>query len=202
MYVNADTLASLQIIQSESHPNSHMQGPNKSTSGAKESLSVYGLFHYLASTPQGKQKLRQIFLRPSIDLSIINQRLSTIGILLYTENQPMMETIVKSLKRIKDIRALVIHLQKGVSNVPGKASTINGGVWGSLQNFTFHTLKIIEALTELNDGQQIAIATKVVVYDPSLKVISECSLVPDRGSAGTTEQDRSDGHGDHRLCKV
>ena len=78
MFVNADTLNSLQILQHEFHPNSHMQGPTKSSSGAKESLSVYGLFHQLARTPQGKQKLRQIFLRPSIDIDLIVERHKTI----------------------------------------------------------------------------------------------------------------------------
>jgi DNA mismatch repair protein MSH5 len=161
MFVNADTLASLQIIQSENHPNSHMQGPNKSASGAKESLSVYGLFHHLASTPQGRQKLRQIFLRPSMDLSIIEERLYTTSILLRSENQPLLEKIVSSLKKIKDIRAVVIHLQKGISNVPGQGTLISNGVWASLQNFTFHTLKIMEAFSELNDARSLAIAKKV-----------------------------------------
>jgi len=161
MFVNSDTLASLQIIQSENHPNSHMQGPNRSTSGAKESLSVFGLFYHLASTPQGKQKLRQIFLRPSMNISIIGERLTTIGVLLQSENSPLLEKICKSLKKIKDIRSVVVHLQKGVSNVSSKCFTINRGILASILNFTFHTLKVIEAVRELNDGQTLAVATKV-----------------------------------------
>lgn len=161
MFVNSDTLASLQIIQSENHPNSHMQGPNKSTSGAKESLSLYGLFYHLASTPQGKQKLRQVFLRPSLDLSIIEERLSTIDILLRPENAASLDNICSSLKKIKDIRTIVIHLQKGVSDASAKASTINRSVWASMLNFTFHTLKITEAVRELSGGQTLAIVTKV-----------------------------------------
>jgi DNA mismatch repair protein MSH5 len=202
MFVNADTLASLQIIQSESHPNSHMQGPNKSTSGAKESLSVYGLFHYLASTPQGKQKLRQIFLRPSLDLSVIGERLATTSILLRPENQPLLEKIVKSLKMIKDIRAVVIHLQKGVSNVPGNGSAINRGVWGSLQAFTFHTLKIIEALTELSDIHPTAIASKVTAYNPPRKLLLIHFLVPCRDSTDQTKQDRTDGYRNYRFPEI
>lgn len=161
MFVNSDTLASLQIIQSENHPNSHMQGPNKSTSGAKESLSVYGLFYHLASTPQGKQKLRQIFLGPSLDLSIIEERLATISTLLRPENAPALETMYRSLKKIKDIRTVVIHLQKGVSDASGEGSAINRGVWSSIRNFTFHTLKITEAVRELSGGQALAITIKV-----------------------------------------
>jgi len=157
MFVNADTLASLQIIQSENHPNSH----DKSTSGAKESLSVYGLFYHLASTPQGRQNLRQIFLRPSMDLSIIGERLNTINILLRPENIPCVEKIVKSLKKVKDMRTVVIHLKKGVNDVSGKASAARRGVWASLQNFSFFILKIMEAIRELNDAQSLNIMGKV-----------------------------------------
>lgn len=161
MFINPDTLASLQVIQSENHPNSHMQGPNRSNSGAKGSLSIYGLFYHHASTPQGKQKLRQIFLRPSLDLSIIDKRLSTIRTLLQSENAPALEKICSSLKKIKDIRTIVIHLQKGNSAASAKASTINRGIWATIRNFTFHTLKIAEAVRELNGGQSIAIVVKV-----------------------------------------
>jgi DNA mismatch repair protein MSH5 len=161
MFINADTMASLQILQPEFHPNSHMQGPNNASSGAKESLSVFGLFHHLASTPQGKYKLRQIFLRPSLDLETIEERQATIGILIRPDNSPTLEKIIKSLKKIKNIRTVVIHLQKGISGVSGRGSAMRRGVWASLQQFTFHTLKIIEAVTELVDGQDLMIVSKV-----------------------------------------
>ncbi|KAF7860638.1 hypothetical protein EAF04_008157 [Stromatinia cepivora] len=161
MFVNADTLSSLQIIQSESHPNSHMQGPNKSTSGSKESLSVFGLFYHLASTPQGKQMLRKMFLRPSIDMSVIEERLRTIGTFLIPENRPLIQEIQKSLKSIKDIRTVVIHLQKGVSGGSGKAIAVKSGIWGSILSFSFHSLKILEALRGLA-GDKTVIAGKLL----------------------------------------
>lgn len=161
MFVNSDTLASLQIIQSESHPNSHMQGPNKSTSGAKESLSVYGLFSRLARTPQGKQKLRQIFLRPSLDLLVIGERLQTIGVLLLPENIPAVEKLSGSLKAIKDIRSVMVHLQKGISNTTGNGS-ITRGAWANIQNFTFHVLRILEAILEVDGHETLAIATRML----------------------------------------
>lgn len=159
MFVNGDTLASLQIIQSESHPNSHMQGPH--STGAKESLSVYGLFYHLARTPQGKQKLRQVFLQPSTSLSIIEERLDAISVLLLPENAPSLDTLCKSLKMVKDIRTVIIHLQKGVSAIPHMGSAIRSGVWANIQNFTFHTLAILEALRELNHKDKLGIANKV-----------------------------------------
>jgi DNA mismatch repair protein MSH5 len=159
MFVNADTLAALQIIQSESHPNKQNQGP--SNSGAKESLSVFGLFTHLARTPQGKQRLRHIFLRPSIDLSVIVERLKTIGVLLQPDKSSLLYAIVKSLKKIRDIRTVVIHLQKGVCDVPSKSATIKSGVWGSLQNFVFQGLSILQALRELGETHGLAIFSKV-----------------------------------------
>jgi DNA mismatch repair protein MSH5 len=155
MFINADTLASLQIIQSENHPNSH-----KSTSGAKESLSVFGLFFHLAHTPQGKQTLRQIFLRPSMNLTVIEERLDTLSILLRPENSSSLDNIGRSLKHIKDIRSVVIHLQKGINDM-GKGNTVFRGVWANIRNFTFHTLKILEAIRELCDGRSLAISNKV-----------------------------------------
>lgn len=46
MFINADTLSSLQIVSTEAHPNVQQQGPsgNKINSGgSKEGLSLYGL---------------------------------------------------------------------------------------------------------------------------------------------------------------
>lgn len=160
MFVNTDTLTSLQVIQSENHPNSHMQG--LANSGAKESLSVYGLFHNLARTPQGRQRLRQMFLRPSLDLADIEERLNTIMVLLRPENEPCLENLSRSLARIKDIRTVVIHIQKGINDVAGKGSTVRKGVWANIQVFTFHVLKILEAIHGLSDHQNLAITSRML----------------------------------------
>lgn len=179
MFVNADTLTSLQILESEFHPNSHMQGPTKSSSGAKESLSLYGLFHHLASTPQGKLKLRQMFLRPSIDLSIIEERQATVSLLMRPDNSSVLDTLVASLKKIKNIRTVVIHLQKGImSGSIGRGSTMNQGVWGQLQQFTFFTIKICEALRALADGDKLSIVGQV--RHPSLGIFHQ--LMPGPGN--------------------
>lgn len=158
LFINSDTLASLQIMRSETHPNSHMQGPN--SSGAKESLSVYGLFCHLARTPQGNQKLRQIFLRPSTDLVLIRERLHTISIFLRPENSPSLDNLYGYLKHIRDIRSVVIHLQKGISNT-AKTSTIYRGVWASLRNFAHYTLRILEVVRELSDGRSLRIVDQL-----------------------------------------
>ena len=133
-FVNADTLASLQILQWESSPNANTQGPTKASSGSKEGLSVYGLFHHLAKTPQGRYLLRQYFLRPSLDLNVINQRLETASVFLRSENHGPMNSIVKSLGRIKNMRTVMIHLRKGISNGLSKSGGIKSGIWSSLRS--------------------------------------------------------------------
>lgn len=167
MFINADTLNSLQILQSEFHPNTHMQGPTKSNSGVKESLSVYGLFRQLARTPQGKHKLRQVFLRPSLDLDLIQERHSTIAIFLRPDNAESLNIITYSLKRIKNIRTVLIHLMKGVSAPAAKGGAIKQGIWGSLQQFTFHSLKVVDAIRSIEGGDKLAIVGKVLLVTHS-----------------------------------
>jgi DNA mismatch repair protein MSH5 len=178
MFVNADTLASLQIIQSENHPNSHMQGPNKATSGAKEGLSLYGLFYHLACTPQGKQRLRQLFLRPSMDLEVIEERLNTISVMLRPENSPALEQISRCLKKIKDIRTVVIHMQKGISDV-GKGKSVGRGIWANIQNFTFHVLKILEGIHEMNGGSSVAITSRLLTEIHPLRIREIGQMITD-----------------------
>ncbi|KAI9699119.1 MAG: MutS protein msh5 [Candelina mexicana] len=161
MFINADTLSSLQVLQSESHPHSHNQGPTKATSGSKEGLSVYGLFHHLASTPQGKYLLRQYFLRPSLNINIINERLDSISVFLRPDNEAPLMNLVKSLKQVKNIRVVMIQLRKGVSGGSGMGGGIARGVWAGIHQFAYHTLKIRDALKEIIGRERIAIAVKI-----------------------------------------
>lgn len=132
-FINADTLHSLQILGPESHPNSHNQGPTKAASGSKEGLSVYGLFHHLARTPQGRYLLRQYFLRPSLNVDVINQRLDTIHTFLRPENASALDTLVDSLKAVGNMRAIMINLRKGVDGGTGKRGNFSSSVWASIR---------------------------------------------------------------------
>lgn len=131
-FINKDTLASLRIIQSESHPNAFNQGPGKTSSSSKESLSIYGLFYHFARTPQGKGLLRQYFVRPSTDLSIIRERHDFIGVFLRPENEPALNKLIKSLKGIKNLRPVMIHLRKGISTGTARFRGFKGVVWTTL----------------------------------------------------------------------
>ncbi|TID21742.1 mismatch repair protein 5 [Venturia nashicola] len=142
MFVNADTLQSLQIIETESHPNSHNQGPR--SSGSKEGLSVYGLFHHLARTPQGKYLLRQYFLRPSLNLSVINERLRTISMLLRPDNANQLDDISKNMRSVKNMRVMMISLRKGVSAGSQKAG-FSKPIWSALRQVCLQLLMVAGA---------------------------------------------------------
>ncbi|PHH77469.1 hypothetical protein CDD82_3491 [Ophiocordyceps australis] len=141
VFVNTETLGSLQIIQAEFHPNSQTWGMDGSRAGTKESLSVYGLFHHLASTPQGRIRLRQIFLRPTMDMSIIAKRQCVIAMLLRPENAEFVKQTTAIMRKICNIRKIITQLQKGVECSSG-GSSWNKGVWATLRKFSSQALKL------------------------------------------------------------
>ncbi len=126
MLVNTDTLISLQIIQPESHPNAFNQGPG--ASGAKEALSIYGLFHRHARTPQGKVQLRQAFLRPSLDVDHISTRLDFISVFVRPENQSVRDKLSKSLGKIRNMRNTITLLHKGIDGGKNTQNAFKSGV--------------------------------------------------------------------------
>ncbi|KAK8048556.1 dna mismatch repair protein msh5 protein [Apiospora phragmitis] len=161
MFVNADTMMSLQIVQSEFHPNSQMRGPDKSSSGAKENLSVYGLFHYLACTPQGRHKLRQAFMRPSIDIEFIRTRQRTIAFFLRPGNSETVMQLGRDLRKVKNMRATIAYLEKGVDS-PGRTASVRNGVWASLQRFALYALRIRDALSQMMAAETIPVIMRVL----------------------------------------
>ena len=95
---------------------------------------MYGLFHHLARTPQGKFMLRQYFLRPSLDIDLITERQNAASVLLRPDNMQHMDEIIKSLKHIKNMKTVMIHLHKGMSNAISKGGGIKSGIWYSLRS--------------------------------------------------------------------
>lgn len=159
LFVNADTLTSLQILGSENHPNFMNQGSDKSKTGAKEGLSLYGLFHVLTHTAQGKTRLRQMFLRPSTDLELIQERQQTISVLLRPENGADIDNIGKLLRKIKNIKHNLLQLKQGIS-LPGRVS-IERGTWASLQAFCAFTAELREAVQRLHGAEDLSITARV-----------------------------------------
>ncbi|KAL4786062.1 muts domain V-domain-containing protein [Aspergillus varians] len=160
MFVNARTLTSLQIIESESHPSMVNQGPGKRLSSSKEGLSIYGLFQRFACTPQGKQGLRQIFLRPSVHLDVIRERHAFISVYLQADNCNPMNKMVKGLKHIKNLRPVMVNLQKGISTGSGKVSGFKTTVWATLLAFAFYGIDVHDALQETAGGHCLNLYSK------------------------------------------
>jgi len=149
-------------MEAELHPHAHNQGPNATSSGSKEGLSVYGLFHHLARTPQGKQRLRQMFLRPLLDLNGIVERHRTIGTLLRTENDTVRGGLTKSFKSIKNMKPVMMHLRKGVSASTNKTGGIRNGVWSTIRHFAFYAIEIQTCMLALRVDRDLLIKSKVL----------------------------------------
>lgn len=160
MYVSKDTLLSLQILQTELHPNSQAWGPDVSQNSSKESLSVYGLFHHLASTPQGRTQLRQIFLRPLLDVNIISGRQRSITALLQPENAYKLSQLSSTLRKIRNMHTAFAQLRKG-TEFPSAGTSFDKGVWGTIHSFTTHALALRELIGTLNGGSEVILFKQV-----------------------------------------
>jgi DNA mismatch repair protein MSH5 len=132
MWISSNTFTSLQIIQSESHPNMFNQGPGKKSASGKEGLSVYGLFQHFAYTPQGRARLKQTFFRPSVNLDTIRERHDFIGVFSSPDNLAALDKMTKALKHIKNLRPVMVNLRKGISTGSAKITGFKTTVWASL----------------------------------------------------------------------
>lgn len=155
MLINADTMLSLQIFQSEHHPHRHRQGP--AGSGSKEGLSIFGLFVPLARTPQGKRMLRQYFLRPILNQQIIQDRLEAVSIFTRPCNFEFVQNMIKSLKKIKDIRTLLLRLRGGISGGTGKSGGFARSIWIGIRDFSLHALNAFGYLQDVVAVQRLPI---------------------------------------------
>ncbi|KAM0876250.1 hypothetical protein ACQ4PT_036241 [Festuca glaucescens] len=95
-YLKLDAAAheALQIFQVDKHP-SYM-----GIGRAKEGFSVFGMLNKCV-TPMGRRLLRAWFLRPIIDIQVINNRLNTISFFLCCEE--VMSVLRGTLKSVRDI---------------------------------------------------------------------------------------------------
>jgi DNA mismatch repair protein MSH5 len=113
-----------------------------------------------------------------MDLAVIDERLNTISVMLRPDNSPALEQISRCLKKVKDIRTVVIHMQKGISNI-GKGKSVGRGVWANIQNFTFHVLKILEGIHETNGSQSLAITSKLLTEIHPLRIREIGQMITD-----------------------
>ncbi|KAL2137071.1 hypothetical protein VTI74DRAFT_9677 [Chaetomium olivicolor] len=160
MLLSADSLLSLQILQSELHPNPQTRSSNSSEPKAKEAFSVVGLLQALASSAQGKKKLRQMLLRPSTDLGLIQERHRTIEVFLKPENAEIVKNMRRQLRKLKNTKTLLLHVRKGVDRIRGQLS-IRVGDWKALLRFAMVSSQLKQASHALKGTSGIAIFSRV-----------------------------------------
>ncbi|KAL2020184.1 hypothetical protein VTK56DRAFT_8708 [Thermocarpiscus australiensis] len=160
MLLSADTLVSLQILQSELHPNPQTRSSNSSEPKAKESLSVSGLLQALASTAQGKRTIRRMLLRPTTDLGLIQERQTSIAVLLRAENRDAVKNMRKQLRKLKNTKTLLLHVRKGVDRARGQLS-IRVGDWRALLRFAMVSAQLKQAALALSGGSRLTILSKI-----------------------------------------
>ncbi|CAH8337021.1 unnamed protein product [Eruca vesicaria subsp. sativa] len=88
----------LQIFQTDKHP-SHM-----GIGRAKEGFSVFGVMNKCA-TPMGRRLLRSWFMRPILDLEVLDRRLNAIS--FFISSVELMTSLRETLKSVKDISHLL-----------------------------------------------------------------------------------------------
>ncbi|KLU87540.1 DNA mismatch repair protein MutS [Magnaporthiopsis poae ATCC 64411] len=188
MLVNQDTLDALQITRTESHPNRQMSNPSRGDWGAKEGLSVYGLFQKHACTLQGKIRLKQAFLRPSTDIQLLRERHRTVAVLMRPENSETCHLLTKKLKTIRNMKTVMANVQKGVDK-PSSKTPAKKGVWQRLRYFAKSSVEIFELVRNLAMGENMMREMSAEV-DPSelMKIGVMISNTVDFEASGVANQ--------------
>ncbi|CAI5510800.1 unnamed protein product, partial [Closterium sp. Naga37s-1] len=109
--VDAWTLNSLQIFQSDKHPSPMGIGKTK------EGFSVFGLLNKCV-TAGGRSMLRMWFLRPIVDLQVIQDRHQTISFL--SSFPELLTSLHSFLQHVKDIPKLLMKLKSATTIVTRK----------------------------------------------------------------------------------
>jgi DNA mismatch repair protein MSH5 len=151
MFVNRDAIASLQIFESESHPDLQKQGRG---GRGKEGLSLFGIVNS-ARSPLGQRLLKEWFLRPSLSLEVVRERHECVEVLLKGENIHVVGGLAKCLKKVKNIPKIIAALKRG------KGGGHKGGEWSAVLGFVFNVLKIRTMMQEVVGARKMAIYNRV-----------------------------------------
>lgn len=81
--------------------------------------------------------LRQHFLRPSLNLDIINERLDTVGVFSHPECDSTTAGLVKILKSVGNMRVMMISLRKGLDGTTKGKGGLSRSVWSAIRGVVF-----------------------------------------------------------------
>ena len=110
MEVSADTLYSLEIFSTESHPNS-------TSGGYKEGFSLFNIINFTKSGG-GKALLRQWLSKPSCNKAEIDRRLDNVQFFAESSNRSIIEEIWVVLRKTKNIPTIFssLHFSPKISD--------------------------------------------------------------------------------------
>lgn len=110
MFLNNDTMTSLQIFADDSRPSLRQQGQQHDRGNG--GLSLFGIIN-LTRTPQGYGCLKGWFLRPSLDPEVISGRHAAIQVFIRPDNSAAVAGITRSLRQVVDVGKTLVSLKKG-----------------------------------------------------------------------------------------
>lgn len=149
MFVTADTMLALQIFRMDGRSNVQRPVSDRRASGESgKQRAVFDLFRAFTLTPQGHARLREVFLRPSTDLVVIDRRHEAISILLHADNTGTVSSIRAALRKVKGIHAPFRHLRKGVL-LPGSRVSMKQCAWASLGAFCKYSATLARLVQQL-----------------------------------------------------
>lgn len=107
MKIDDNSLRSLQIFTRDVHPNALKENQH-----SKEGFSLFSLMDRTISLP-GRQRLKELMMRPLIDKSLIEERQNLIEcILKLLKEGNVIKEISKDLSHIHDIRKTLLRIKK------------------------------------------------------------------------------------------
>ncbi|BFY99597.1 hypothetical protein BsWGS_02637 [Bradybaena similaris] len=139
--VDMRTYLALNIFSTELHPSGYRFG----TTSSKEGLSLFGILNRCKSSI-GSKMLRQWFLRPLRNASVLRQRYSAVSFFLKPTNVETMSCIQGCLKHIK-------YLPRILSKMSAAQATI--GDWIALSKTLYHAVYIGEICRTLTKDVDI-----------------------------------------------
>ncbi|GAA6050088.1 hypothetical protein NBRC10513_001384 [Rhodotorula toruloides] len=149
MHINSDALTSLQIFCEESHASAH----SRST---KEGLSLFGIVN-IAHTPLGRALMRQWFLRPSLELDVIESRQAAVECFLRESNQHIVDAICKHLRNVKNTPRQLKALASGKSTIKE---------WQAVWSLIYAAIMIRDAASQLVHKNGVEVIDKLAAaYD-------------------------------------
>ncbi|KAG9315778.1 DNA mismatch repair protein mutS [Chiua virens] len=145
MHINADTLCSLQVFESENHATIH-------SDQTKEGLSLFGILN-ATRTALGRSLLRTWSMRPSLSLQVLKARHDAVECFLRAENLPAVAALQSQLKGIANMPRILGVLRSGKGVISD---------WQALVKFTYHSAMIRDGLAELHQSRQVDVVVRLM----------------------------------------